>query len=1073
MKCWQKLIVLSAIFIFNFSMVFAQSQISGKVSDEDGQPLPGVNVVIEGTTTGTVTNNQGDYSLRVEVGQNLVFRFIGMETEVFEVTKPNTPINVTLYDESTILNETVVVGYGIQKKQSIVGSIAVTKADDIKSQGNVTNMTDALTGMIPGLSVLSVSGMPGGDGESGQKIYTPSEILIRGKTTWNDASPLILVDGIERSMNEIDISEVESVSVLKDASATAVFGVKGGNGVILVTTKRGEKGKATFNVEAEISYETASKRIEIAPLPESGMARNYALERVRRLDEGIFNEWYLSDEEIGYFRNGRYPYAYQNLDWNDVMLKDDFARSERVNLTASGGTDRVKYFASAAYSHTGDLLNSQDLGQGYVPAYAYNRMNVRSNLDFAVTKTTTLKANFSAMHGLRTGASEQSQEGIFAGITHWSGNTPILQYEDGIYGGPDGRTSQNNPFYELNYSGKEFYPRSMVNMDYTLIQQLDFIMEGLSASGKLAYDNTFRNEGGRLRDRGYTRKTINKEFYLSGGYYDETAETYMLNGEQADMSSWTLFEEPITGNHGFGWSPLPLEYNAERIVQNSINKTERNLYYELKLDYTRNFNLHNVGAMAMFSRRESERGSNWPGKREDWVGRVTYNYDSRYLFEMNAAYNGSEKFGPKYRFDLFPSVAGGWMLSEERFIKDNLDWLDRFKIRYSYGIVGNDRVQTGSTWPYLTVWDTYSFLHLEEGYYGWPNNYEEYPQYNEGAPGNPDLRWEKATKQNLGLDIGVFRNTLSLAVDVFKEHRVDMLLGSNVRQNTVPPIFGKAIPPANVGEAKSSGAEIELTYRNSIGGDFDYWITSFWSMARSKVIYRESTELTPDHQKPEGKPVGQTQSGMGIGFLQSWDDVYSATGAIDEGKNAQIMPGDMMMLDFNSDGLYNGSDDNVPYGYPTYPQNNYSISAGVRYKGFDLSVRFVGAYNATRQINDQIFYNNNMFVPQFILDETWTPEYNNANPTYPALAMSTKNYFPRGAFDEYDGSFFRLQSSQLSYTLPKRWVSPLQIEKLTMYVNGRNLFLWTQMPNDGVGLAGDDKNYPTKKQLNLGLNIQF
>lgn len=1073
MKCWQKLIILSAIFMLNFSVVFAQTRIiSGKVSDESGQSLPGVNVIIEGTTTGTVTNIQGEFSIQAEVGQSLVFRFLGMETKVLEIRNADSYFEVTLEDASTMLQEAVVVGYGVQRRESIVGSIGVTHSDDIKTQGNVTNMTDALTGLIPGVTVLSVSGMPGGDPESGQKIYTPSEILIRGKTTWNDASPLILVDGIERSMNEIDISEIESVSVLKDASATAVFGVKGGNGVILITTKRGEVGRSRFNVEYERSYETASKRIEILGIPEAAIARNIALERVRRLDESIFNDFYLADEEVEFFRTGQYPYAYQNLDWNDIMLKDQFAESQRINLTASGGTRRVRYFASAAYNKVGDLLNSQDLGQGYLPAYSYQRFNVRSNLDFNVTRTTTLRTNFSAMHGLRTGPSEQAQEGIWSGLTHWSGDAPILQYEDGIYGATDGRYSQNNPFFGLNYSGLRTYPRSMVNMDYTINQKLDFLTEGFSASAKLAYDNTFRNSGADIMDRGYTRKTIDKEFYLSGGYYDEATQTYMLNGEPADMDAWTFWQEPTASNHGFGWAPLPLEYRGEQVF---VNNSERALYYEMKLDYARTFsNFHNVGAMAMFSRREFERGSNWPGKREDWVGRVTYDYAARYMIEVNAAYNGSEKFGPEFRFDLFPSVGVGWMLSEESFIKDNLgDWLDRFKARYSYGVVGNDRVATGGTWPYLTIWDTYNFLRLEEGYYGWPNTYEEYPRYNEGAPGNPFLRWEKATKQNLGFDIGIFRNRLGFAIDLFNEVRTDMLLGSDVRQHTVPPIFGKPVPPANVGEAKSRGAEVEMTFRNSHRNVFDYWITSFWSVARSEVVYRESTELTPIHQRPEGKPVGQTQSGIGVGFIESWDDLYSITGAANEASNQQLMPGDMIMLDYNSDGRYNSTDDNVPFGYPSYPQNNYSIAGGINYKGIGFSFRFVGAYNATRRINQQIFYNDNLYVPKFIIDQTWSPEYSSGNPSYPALSASAKSYFPRGQFPLFDGSFFRLQSTQLSYTLPENWTSSLQIKNLTLYVNGRNLFLWTQMPNDGVGMSGDDKNYPTTRQLNLGVNVQF
>jgi TonB-linked SusC/RagA family outer membrane protein len=1075
MKCWQKIILLSAIFMVNFSVVFAQTKIiSGKVTDKDGLSLPGVNVLIEGTTTGTVTNNQGEFSIHAEAGQKIVFRFIGMETTVLEIKNNTSNLKVTLSDGATMLSEAVVVGYGVQRRESIVGSIGVTKADDIKVQGNVSNMTDALTGLIPGVSVLSVSGMPGGDMSSNQKIYTPSEILIRGKTTWNNAAPLILVDGIERSMNEIDISEVESVSVLKDASATAVFGVKGGNGVILITTKRGEVGKAKFNFEYENSLESASKRIETASIPEAAIARNIALERMRRLDQSIFNDFYLSDQEVEFHRTGQYPYAYQSLDWNDIMLKDDFAKSHRVNATIRGGSSRVKYFASGSYSYVGDLMNSQDLGQGYVPEYSYQRMNVRSNLDFKVTNTTNLTANFSAVHGLRNGPSEQAQEGIFSGITHWGGNAPILRYEDGVYGMFDGRNSQENPFFQFNYSGARSYPSSIVNMDYTLNQKLDFLTKGLNVGGKLAYDNTFRNDGREIRDRGYTRKSIDKEFYLSGGYYDYDTKTYMLNGAPADMSLWTLYAEPVASNHGFGWAELPLGYSPEEV---KLGNAERTLYYELKMDYVRSFDFHNVGAMTMFSRREHEKGSDWPGKREDWVGRITYDYAGRYLLEMNAAYNGSEKFGPDYRFDFFPSLAAGWMITEERFIKENLTWLERFKIRYSYGLVGNDGVKTGGTWPYMTTWETYTRnmqnLRLEDNYYGYPRNYTEYPRYVEGAPGNPFLRWEKSTKQNLGFDVGVFRNKLALTVDLFNEHRTDMLLGSDVRKNTVPPLFGKDVPPANVGESKSRGAEVELTYRTRVNKAFDYWVSTFWSESRSTVVYKESTLMTPLYQRAEGKPVDQTLSGIGVGFIESWDDLYSITGAASDAGNQQLLPGDMFMLDFNSDGKFNSTDDNVPYGYPTYPQNNYSLAGGVNYKGLGITVRFVGAYNATRQINDQIFLNNNLYVPKFILDQTWSPEYNNVNPTYPALSPSAKSYFPRGQFRLYDGSFFRLQSAQISYSLPERWIAPLQINNLKLYVNGRNLFLWTRMPNDGVGLKGDDKNYPTRTQINMGVNIQF
>jgi TonB-dependent SusC/RagA subfamily outer membrane receptor len=379
MKIWRKFLVLFFIFMLGNSVLFAQTQIRGKVSGTDGRPIPGVNIVIDGTTIGTVTDIDGKFNIQAAVGQKIMVRFIGMKSQLIDIKNAKTVLNVTLEEETLELGELVVIGYGTQKKQSVVGAIGTAKADDIKVQGNVSNMTDALTGLIPGVSVLSVSGMPGGDYDTGLKIYSPSEILVRGKTTWNNSAPLILVDGVERQMNEVDINEVESVSVLKDASATAVFGVKGGNGVILITTKRGKEGKAIFNVEAEMSFESASKIIEVVDTWEGVVARNYGLERTRRFNNGLWNELYASDKEIEYYKTGRYPYAYASQDWHDIMLKD-FTKSYRVNTTASGGTKRAKYFASASFNHVGDIFDGQDVGTGYMPAYSYDRLNIRANL---------------------------------------------------------------------------------------------------------------------------------------------------------------------------------------------------------------------------------------------------------------------------------------------------------------------------------------------------------------------------------------------------------------------------------------------------------------------------------------------------------------------------------------------------------------------------------------------------------------------------------------------------------------------------------------------------------------------
>jgi len=1074
MKNWQKILALFVIFMCTNTIIFAQSQIKGKVSDKDGSPIPGASIMIDGTTNGTITDVNGMFTIQASLGQNLAIHFIGMKSQLLEIKSANKFLEVMLLEDNIELQETVVVGYGTQKKQSLVGAIGTAKADDIKMQGNVSNMTDALTGLIPGVSVLSISGMPGGDAvtalSAGLKVYTPSEILIRGKTTWNNSSPLILVDGVERQMNEVDINEVESVSVLKDASATAVFGVKGGNGVILITTKRGKEGKTRFNVEAEMSFESASKLIDRVDTWEGAIARNYALERSRRFNNGSWTELYTSDKEIEYYKTGKYPYAYANQNWQDLMLKD-FTKSYRVNTTASGGTKRAKYFASASYNHVGDIFDGQDVGTGYVPAYLYDRLNIRANFDFEITKTTQLAANFAGMYGLQTTPNRNSGalNGIFPVFTNLSGDTPIRVYEDGVPGTQDGRFNAANPWYDFNFTGTSSYPRTTINMDYTLTQKFDFITKGLSFVGKLAFDNTFRNNGKNIGNAGVVTKTIAKNFYLEGGYYDYATKTYMLNGSPANMADYTTYTEPTAGREGFGWVKTPNSFGTESVA---LGDAERSLYYQLQLQYSRSFDKHSVTAMAMFSRDQSETGSNWPHKREDWVGRITYDYNNRYFIEMNGAYNGSEKFGPAYRFDFFPSVAGGWMISNESFLKDQ-KWLDKLKLRYSYGLVGNDNLNTGSTWPYLTIWNTYSVNAYESNYYGYPSAYREYIRYNEGNPGNPDLRWEKAAKQNLGFEFAAFNNKLSLTADIFNEKRTDMLLGANDRSSTVPPIFGKPAPPANIGKANSHGAELEITYRNNVKKSLNYWITANWAIARSEVIYKESTELTLPHQKPEGKPLGQTVTGISTGFIESWDDLYSATGGANSSSNSFLLPGDLIMLDFNADGRYYSTDDNVPYGYPSYPQNNYGIALGTDYKGFDLTMRFLGAYNATRRISPSLFYYDNTYVPTVILGDTWSPEYNNSNPTYPALALSAKTYNPTGQYPEFDGSFFRLQSIQLGYSIPKHLLEPLRINNLKLYVNGRNLFLWTKMPNDGVGMDDPGSNYPTKKQINLGLNVQF
>ena len=1066
----KKILTLISLFLLGtFTLSAQQGLITGTVYDESGQIMIGVNVTVQGKTIGTITDTEGKFALGgASLGDIITFSFIGMETQSIKVTSQDQVMTVTLKSSAVGLDELIVIGYGQQKKESVVGAIAVAKGEDLRSNGNVSNLRDALTGSIPGMAVLATSGLPGGGDE---RISRETELLIRGKTTWNDASPLILVDGVERDMDDIDINDVESISVLKDASATAVFGVKGGNGVILITTKRGEKGKAIFTVEGEYSLESWSKIVQPADLVHATHAYNSAVERTRRIDQSGKLGNYYSDEVIGYYRDNTYPYAYPNNDWLDIAFKD-FAQSYRVNTSVRGGTETLKYFVTAGFNHVDDIFNGQNIGQGYTPGQDYDRINIRSNLDFKLTGTTFLRANLYGIQTFQKSIPSYQINGFYDGIAGLPSNSQVYRYEDGMYGAYNALILAYNPMYEINYGGVEMTSRTTVNMDYTLEQDLKFITPGLKVSAKLAHDNRFVSSGPSVRDEGALQKTINPDFYLEGGYYDYEEGLYRLaNGEPANMDLYTVYYEETSGakQAGFGWIRQPPDYSSEG---GSANFTQRNLYYEARINYARTFGKHDVTGTGVFSRQEDVLGSNWPRKREDWIGRLTYNYDVRYFLEINGAYNGSEKFGPNYKFDLFPSIGGSWLISNERFIKNaSLDWLERLRIRYSWGLTGNDRVDAGGQWPYVTIWslDGDQIIY-DQSLYGFPiSNYDGYLSYVEGTPGNPSLRWETARKQNLGFDLGLFKNKISLSVDAWDEYRHDMLIAADERE--IPPVSGvPSNAAANLGEASSKGLEFDLTYRNTIANYFHYWVKANWSVARSLVIYKANAPLTPDYRADEGFPLNQTRTSMASEIIQSWDDLYSTVGSAAGGQNNQRMPGDAALIDFDADGAYESSEDVVPYGYPVYPQNNYGFSLGGDYKGIQFSVQFVGAYNVTRNISSGHFGNEKAFVPEYLLDKTWT--YNMSDPTFPALSRGAK-WNPTGHYGLYDGSFLRIQSAQLSYTLPVDLTKRIGIERLELYVNGRNLWLWCLMPDDGVGANHSLKNYPTKKQMNLGLRIQF
>ncbi|WP_294083340.1 SusC/RagA family TonB-linked outer membrane protein [Proteiniphilum sp. UBA5384] len=1022
----------------------ADKLITGVVYDADENPIPGVTVLVKGTTVGTITDVDGLFRLMVPQGDQIIqFSFIGYITQEIQINQ-KTDFKITLLEAITEIEEIVIVGYGTQKKETLVGSVTQVNSDKVKERGVVSNMTDALSGSMPGVTVMTSTGIPGGDSHTGWG--SASSIQIRGATTWNNSAPLILVDGMERGMNDIDINEIESFSVLKDASATAVFGVKGANGVILITTKRGQLGKAKITFESNVSAKTISSLKGPVDSYQSLLARNYAI--VSELAVGgdlIWNAFYIPERELNYYRDKVDTEKYPDLDWFDFMTRD-YGISTKSNISASGGTEFVKYFASVGYINDGDILNTANPNaKGVTPEYTYRRFNFRSNLDFSITKTTQLGVNLSGYFG-----KQQTANGNFpktmSGLMTSSPNMPLPIYSDGTYGGGDAKYN-TNPYMDLMTMGTNVYNRYAFNSDFQLRQKLDFLLKGLEFKGRFSFDNYFNTRGREIGDEmgSYTTK-----------YYDRLTDQWVYT-----IPGTTTGFEPM---------PSPLTYSLETVESDVL----RNIYYEFGFTFDRTFDSHRIGALMLMSRENFVTGDDWPSKREDWVSRVTYDYQGKYLFEFNGAYNGSAKFGPKSRFDFFPSVAVGWRISEEQFVKKLTSLLSNLKLKYSIGFVGNDSFSGLGMWPYLS-----SFVNNPDNLSRFGNSALVNTPYNiafrEGTVGNPDLKWETARKQNIGIEFGFLDGTISGNVDYFDEYRYDMLIAAN--QRSVPDYYG-AIPSAvNSGKVKSRGLELEMRVQKRLR-EVNAWFSAYWTKAVNKIIFREDPELKPNYQKQAGYTIGQNRTYVIDEIIQSWDNMYTGT-LYESGfnNNATLIPGDYRMVDYNADGIIN-SQDVVPYQYSNSPQNTYGFSFGGDYKGFGINILFYGAYNASLQMNDLSrleFLDSKVVVYPEQIANTFTPEYGNSNPSYRALNFNRNTQ--RGTFMGnsfmYDASFLRLKTAELSYTFPKEWISKLNMDNCRLYINGNNLFLWSNLPYDVEGVTLDYRNYPTTKLYNIGFQVTF
>ena len=1017
--------------------------VTGTVSDESGT-LPGVSIAVKGTTVGTVTNIDGNYTITVPGEESVLqFSFVGYATQEIEVGN-RTVLNVTLSEGIKEIEEVVVVGYGTQKKQSVVGAISQVKSSELMSTGGVTSISNALTGLVPGLTTLNYSGKPGSD---------VAEIIIRSKSTWNDASPLILIDGVERGMNDIDINEVETISVLKDASATAVFGVRGGNGVILVTTKRGREGRPVLSVSANIIAKTHSKIPEFLNSYEALLLRNQALEN--QLGASPSSHWnYITPVEIlRKYRDQTDPEAYPDVDWQSEMLHK-WSWSQRYNIDLRGGTKFIKYYASLAYTYDGDVIKGQDFGQGYIPKNDYSRYNFRLNLDFQPTTTTTFGVDMDGAQGVER-TTNCTPAYLWLGVYGKGPDQYPVRYPDGTFANNTNGYNMYNPVEYFNYGGVVREVRTDMNANFTLNQKLDFVTKGLSFKGMANFRNYYTGQGPNISANRPTTKYI--DWQLNEGILEQ-------------VTTWNV---PVSDRTGFEHVPVPSQISTETIKTSSNGTVQlyKNLMYQFSLHYSREFGIHNIGAMGVFKRSENAMGQAFPTYREEWASRITYDYAGRYLLEGNAAYNGSEQFGKGYKFGFFPALAFGWVVSEEAFFKKlNIDdYLNLFKIRYSWGKVGNDRIKT--RWLYVTQWSNVN----NSAWLGAPRQVTPtFPGYRVNVIGNPDARWETAVKNDIAVELGFLNNRLATTVDYYWGRRYDVLMDADMRN--IPDWFGDKPIPSNLGRTSEKGWELEARWNATTGFGLKYWVTAMFANARDRVEYMEDPELTPEYQKQAGFPIGQQHSYIDTGPVTNWDEMYTGAKGTKEPEN--FIPGMLQLVDYNGDGVID-ENDWVPYGYANRPRHTLNFTLGAEWKGFSIMAQFYGTTGINLAQSAGEFSGPHYYsvVDRSIVGDLWLPQVNPNGKYHAPVYNLGGDVNQSGAYNMVDGTMWRLKNAEIAYRFSTPALKKVGIQNMRVFINGNNIWLYSHLNEDReTGGTRDNDNvqkYPMSKRFNMGVKIEF
>lgn len=990
-----------------------RSSLSGIIVDSDGNPMPGAVAFVQAKGVGATAREDGSYVLNgLKPGDEVSFDFIGFITQVY--TFDGTPVhNVVMHLASQTLDDVVVVGYGSQKKVSVTGALSQIKPEILESKPAVT-LSSVLGGSMPGIITRQSTGEPGND-------Y--AAIFIRGMATWQDKTPLIMVDGVERDLNLINTQEIESFTILKDASATAVYGVRGANGVILINTKKGTMGKPKVVLRSESAVMQGLRFPQYINGYEFASLMNEAVAHATG-GTGI-QPW--TEDDLATFKDGSDPYGHPDVNWiNEILNKTAYQTIN--NLNVSGGNELIRYFMNVGYtSQTG--LFKEDPNYEYRTNTRSDRYNFRATTDVNITKNLVFSMSLGAICQDKTYPGTASST-IFQQMRQVSPIEMSVRNPDGTPGAGASAIVMN-PWALSTQTGysKQFLTtvQSTANFKWDLSS---IITEGLSISGKFSYDMFYAN---------YNNRHISYEMKRLIGFDENGNAQYNQIREQGSM----------------GYS-----------VGNASNRA---YYYDIAINYERAFNNHNVSGMLLFNRRDYKELTagnsmlNLPYRRQGLAGRVTYDFAHRYMAEFNFGYNGSENFAPGKRYGFFPSVSLGWVISNEPYIPEFLRKDVHLKLRGSYGVVGNDQIG-GDRFLYISTvtYGNGAFFGLTQ---------QSYSGIFEGKIAT-DVSWEKSYKTDIGIDLRLFKDALTLQVDWFNEDRKDILL----TRGTIPIVTGiTAATYANLGQVNNRGIDAMIEWKKQHQSGFYWSVYGNFTYAHNYIIEDDSPEPKFAYQDSRGQSIGRPFGYVALGLFESEEEIANAPR---QTFMTTVRPGDIRYKDMNNDGVIDAYDRTF-IGFPRTPEIMYGFGLALAYKGFDISLGFTGAARASMFLSSEDMWPYSLEYPRYNIsreyyDNRWIEGEDNSSAKYPAVINgNNSNNYQVSTLYMRDASYLKLKNAEIGYRLPPVVVKFLKIEGVRVFVNGINLLCFDNIKITDPEQDGGTGNYPQQRTINLGVQVNF